>query len=349
MIDRRPAAASVVPPVSALLISAVFLGGCVTGAGSPTRVRGGTAGETRIDERAQERVEIAERLMDQGRLDAALAEFGLALEDNPDLIEAHLGMGEIYRKRGQNDIALRLFQQALATNTQDNEKRAEAYYGIGITSQVLGQVNDAIRAYLQALVLDPTKTDANRDLGTAYVQAGRPDYAVAYAKKATELNPEDQAAWCNLAAVYNLLGQYGEALRCYRLATELGPLDDPVLLGLADTHLKLGNFQRAANTLESVIRARPTSTAYERLGYAEFKRRDFRTSLQHYRRAVELNPRETAAHNGIGAVLVTYYIQGERKNRAQLEEALNAWRTSLRIRPNQPQIVNLLGRYQRPG
>ncbi|MEM8496228.1 MAG: tetratricopeptide repeat protein, partial [Planctomycetota bacterium] len=176
-----------------------------------------------------------------------------------------------------------------------------------------------------------------------------PDYAIAYARKATELNPDDQAAWCNLAAVYNLLGEYDEALRSYRLATELGPLDDPVLLGLADTHLKLGNFQRAANTLESVIRMRPTSTAYERLGYAEFKRRDFRIALQHYRKAVELNPRETAAHNGIGAVLVTYYIQGERKNRGQLEEALNAWRTSLRIRPQQPQIVNLLGRYQRPG
>ncbi|MEM9752503.1 MAG: tetratricopeptide repeat protein [Planctomycetota bacterium] len=357
MSDRRPprrrlAASSTISALSAALVL-VWAGsqtGCAAGSGSGGGLLNpGAAREEVRQERAEQRVEIAERLVEQGRLDAALAEFGLALEDNPELIEAHLGMGNIYRQRGQNDIALRLFQQALDTDSTDNEKRADAYYGIGITSQVLGQVNDAIRAYLQALVLDPTATEANRDLGTAYVQAGRPDYAIAYAKKATELNPDDQAAWCNLAAVYNLLGEYDEALRSYRLATELGPLDDPVLLGLADTHLKLGNFQRAANTLESVIRMRPTSTAYERLGYAEFKRRDFRIALQHYRKAVELNPRETAAHNGIGAVLVTYYIQGERKNRGQLEDALNAWRTSLRIRPQQPQIVNLLGRYQRPG
>ncbi len=354
MPDRRPPrrlpASTLTAVAAALTLGATAtLTGCAT-----TNDPGGllnpsaTSSQARQN-RADERVQVAERLLEQGRLDAALAEFGLALEDNPDLIEAHLGMGNIYRQRGQNDIALRLFKQALETSSTDNDKRADAYYGIGITSQVLGQVNDAIRAYLQALVLDPTADNANRDLGTAYVQAGRPDYAIAYAKKATELNPDDQAAWCNLAAVYNLLGQYDEALRCYRLATELGALDDPVLLGLADTHLKLGNFQRAANTLESVIRARPTSTAYERLGYAEFKRLDFRAALEHYRTSVELNPRETAAHNGIGAVLVTYYIQGERKNRAQLEEALNAWRTSLRIRPQQPQIVNLLGRYQRPG
>ncbi|MEM8781381.1 MAG: tetratricopeptide repeat protein [Planctomycetota bacterium] len=350
MTDRRPPRR----PLAWNLISACALGfglattaaltGCAPGSGS-NLLNPSATGQAVRQERAQERVQVAERLMEQGRLDAALAEFGLALEDNPDLIEAHLGMGDIYRQRGQPDIALRLFERAVEVD----DRNSEAHYKVGLMNQVLGQVNDAIRAYLQALVLDPTATDANRDLGSAYVQAGRPDYAIAYAKKATELNPDDQAAWVNLAAVYNLLGEYNEALRSYRLATELGPLDDRVLLGLADTHLKLGNFQRAANTLESVIRARPTSTAYERLGYAEFKRRDFRTALQHYREAVKLNPRETAAHNGIGAVLVTYYIQGERKNRAQLEEALNAWRTSLRIRPQQPQIVNLLGRYQRPG
>lgn len=301
--------------------------------------------QTEAEARAEERVDVAEQLLDQGRIDAALAEFGMALEDNPDLIEAHMGMGDIYRELDQPQIALGAYRRAVNLD----EQNADAHYGVGLMSQLLGNLNDAIESYLQTLVLDPSRLDANRDLGTAYVMAGRPDFAIEYAKRATELDPEDQAGWFNLAAVYNLLGDYEEALRCYRMATELGTLDVPVLLGLADTHLKLGNYQRAANTLQSVIRASPTATAYERLGFAEFRRRDFPAALAYYRQAVELNPNESAAYNGIGAVLVTYYIQGERRDRAQLEDALNAWRTSLRIRPDQPRIVELLGRYQRPG
>ncbi len=333
-------------PVVAGTLTALAITGCVTTTAPRPRVVNQTtdAGPPAPDS-PEARVELGNRLMEQGRLDAALAEFGLALEDNPDLVEAHLGMGKIYHKREQNEIALRIFSRATAV-APDN---AEAHYNVGLMSQLLGRLNEAIAAYLRSLVLEPDDPAANRDLATAYVQVGRPDYAVSYARKATQLEPDNQAAWFNLAAVYNLLGDYQEALRCYRVATELGPLDDPVLLGLADTHIKLGNFQRAANTLESVIRTRPTATAYERLGYAQFKRRDFGESLRNYRKAVELNPEESSAHNGIGAVLVTYYIQGGRRDRAQLEEALNAWRQSLRIRPDQPRIVDLLTRYQRPG
>ena len=153
--------------------------------------------------------------------------------------------------------------------------------------------------------------------------------------------------WANLAAVYNLLGDHDRALTAYRTATELGPLDDRVLLGLAGTHLKLGNYQRAANTLQSVVRSRPTATAYERLGYAEFKRRNFPDALNHYRAALELDGDEVAALNGLGAVLVTYYIQGGRNEREQIDEAMTAWRRSVRLRPNQSAIVDLMARYER--
>ncbi len=321
--------------------------GCVNdGVTSNRRIRGSsTPGNVARIERAQDRVEVAERLVEQGRLDAALAEFGLALEDNPDLLDAHMGMGGIYELREEPEIALRLYQQAV----QIDDTNARAHYKVGLMQQLLGRLNEAITSYLRSLALDPNQPEPNRDLATAYVQVGRPDYAISFAQKATDLNPDEQISWVNLATVFNMLGDYEAALRCYRVATELGPLDDPVLLGLADTHLKLGNYQRAANTLESVIRTRPTSTAFERLGYSQFKRRDFGEALKHYRTAVQMNPNEAAAYNGIGAVLVTYYIQGDSKNRQQLEEALNAWRTSLRIRPQQPAIVDLLARYQRPG
>jgi tetratricopeptide (TPR) repeat protein len=344
-MHRRPLSATALP------LAASLLAGCVTlSIPSCSGPSGGSTGSRATprqvnQQKAEQRLETARILMDEGRLDAALAEFGLALEENPNLVEAHLGMGEIFHKRNQIDFAERAYERA-ANVDPDN---VEAHYSLGLMRQLMGNLNQAIESYLRALVIDPYDAKANRDIATAYVQVGRPDYALPYAVRGTELQPDDQAAWCNRAAIHNLLGQYDEALTAYRTATELGVLDDPVLLGLADTHLRLGNYQRAANTLESVIRNKPNATAFERLGYAHFKRRDFPSALEHYRKSLELNPQEVAALNGVGATLLTFYLQGDQKNRAQLEEALGSWRQSLRIRPNQPRIVDLLSRYQRPG
>ena len=325
----------------ALAAVCLTLGGCA-GRGT-TRPGDGRVAPPEAQARATAHVADAEAFQEEGLLDAALAEFGKALEDNPLLVEAHLGMGGVYHDMQRPEQAAAAFERAAAIDP-DN---AEARYREGLMRQLLGELPRAISLYLEALALEPDRADANRDLATAYVQADRPDYALPYAERAVELAPEEQAAWANLAAVHNLLGDHLKALGAYRTATELGPLDDRVLLGLADTHLRLGNYQRAANTLQSVVRARPNASAYERLGYAEFKRRNFSAALEHYRAALALNADEIGALNGLGAVLVTYYIQGGRNEPEQIDEAVEVWRRSIRLRPNQSAIVDLLARYER--
>jgi Flp pilus assembly protein TadD len=60
-----------------------------------------------------------------------------------------------------------------------------------------------------------------------------------------------------------------------------------------------------------------------------------------------LNPDDTATLNGLGACLMTLYIQDGRTNNAQRDEALNAWRKSIRLDPQQPRITDLLSRFSR--
>lgn len=326
---------------SFLGVAMLTAGGCVLGADTTATFPRAVPPEA--EARAAQHLSTAGLLVDSGKLDAALAEFGQALEDNPTLVDAHLGMGGIYHELQEPAQAARAYERAAAVDPNN----AEARYREGLMRQILGELPRAISLYLEALKIEPDKSEANRDLATAYVQADRPEFALPYALRAVELAPEEQAASANLAAVQNLLGNHAEALRAYRSATELGPLDDRVLLGLANTHLKLGNYQRAANTLQSVVRSRPTPGAFERLGYAEFKRRNFAAALEHYRAALALDANEIGALNGLGAVLVTYYLQGGREEREQIEEAMEAWRRSIRLRPNQSAIVDLLARYRR--
>ncbi len=316
------------------LIAGTVVAGCAIHPTSTDRAR---------EVRAARYIQEADQYLGQGMLDSALAAFGLALEENPELTQAHMGMGEIYRTRGDYSLASSAYERAASTDPTN----FDAHYYLGLMRQLVGNIQAAIQAYLQALAINPNSVEANRDLAAAYLQAGQSGEALPYALKAIELDPDAQAAWCNLAATYSLLGRYEQAVDAYREAAELGDLADPVMLGLADAHLRLGNHQRAINVLRTLLRKAETATAHERLGYALFKLREFDEALVEYRRAAELDPRDTAALNGVGATLMTMYIQDNRDRSSLREEAITAWRRSVQLRPDQPRIVDLLARYGR--
>jgi tetratricopeptide (TPR) repeat protein len=294
-------------------------------------------------QKADAHLDSAANYETNGLLDAALAEFGLALEVNPNIADAHMGMGGIYQQRGDYKMAARAFERATIVDPNS----FKAHYGLGWNKQMQGRIQEAIRAYNSAWKLDPNNFEVNREMGSAYLQLGRPGEALTFVNRATQLDPESQVAWCNLAAAYNLVGRYEEAVDTYRQAAELGDLADPVLLGLADAHIHLNNFQQAVNVLEALIRRSPSVTAFERLGYVKFKMRNFEPALFQYRKAFALAPNDTATLNGLGACLMTLYIQDGRSDTDKRDEALNAWRKSIRIKSQQPRIIDLLSRFSR--
>jgi len=353
----RPSPRSVVlPTLPALLLLAAGLStGCAApggGAAAPTpppptsRVPDDARVAPAFAVTPEQRVKAGELLRDAGQLDAALAEFNQVLETSPQMVEAHVGLGTVQHKKEQYQDAKNTFTFA----TQLDAMSFDARYYLGLMQQVLGETGQAIASYRQALAIDPDDAKAHRDLATAYLQIGRPDLAIPHAEASVRLEPDDQAAWCNLAATYSLQDRYDDALDAYRTATELGDLDAPVLLGLGDTHLKLNNIRRAVNALNELVRRFPSGIAFERLGYAMFRSRDYRSANRAYRNALEYDPDATAAMNGLGACLITEYArQHDRRDQSNLREALALWRRSVQLDRSQELIVDLLSRYDLPG
>ena len=318
---------------AALLIAFLLPAGCGT-LGSSDGPR---------DVPGQKDLERGQGELDRGLPEQALQSFLAALQENPRLTEAHMGVGNIYRSRGDYGQAKIAYDNAMVIDPTHFEAH---YYG-GLMRHLLGEIRDAIRIYLQALAINPDSFEANRDLAAAYMQDGRPGEALPYAQRAVGLNPESQEAKVNLAATLSLLNRYADAVRQYREAAELGELADPVLLGLADAHLKLNNFNLAINTLNALIRRNPTSTAWERLGFAQYKLGLREDALDSFRTALELDETEVAAHNGVGVTLMTLYVEGGRDNEYLKSQALEHWRQSVALDPQQPRIIDLLSRYGR--
>ena len=294
----------------------------------------------------EQRVKAGELLRDAGQLDAALEEFNRVLSDSPQMVDAHVGVGTVQHKKENYEQARNTFAFAAGLDA----KHFDARYYLGLMHQVLGDTGEAIVTYREALAIDPDDAKAHRDLATAYLQIGQTGLAIPHAEASVRLEPDDQAAWCNLAATYSLERRYDDALDAYRTATELGDLDAPVLLGLGDTHLKLNNIRRAVNALNELVRRFPSGVGYERLGYALFRTRDYRSANRAYRTSLEYDPDATAAMNGLGACLLTEYArQRDRRDQANLREAMSLWRRSVQIDRTQESIVDLLSRYDLPG
>jgi len=283
--------------------------------------------------------------LDQGLTDSALAAFGLALEVDPGLVDAHMGMASIYRGYGNYEVASRSYERAanLAPNS------FEARYGHGWMEHLLGNIAQAVESYLRALSIQPNHFDANLHLGVAYLQLDNPKLALPYAKRATDLNSESLEAWVNLATAYSLSNESELAIDAYHQAIELDGLTEPIMLGLANAHISLGRFEQAAIALETLTGQGESVSAvvYQRLGYAKFKLRQFGEALESFRQAVSLDNDDSTSFNGVGVCLMAQYIESDRATKAQRDDALLAWRRSLQLRPGQPHIMNLLDRYER--
>ncbi len=282
-----------------------------------------------------------QRLLRSGNLDAALAEFERAIAINPELTVAYLGAGDIHRRSGDYTRAEESYREA--ARLEPNSFRAQ--YSHGLSLQLLQRVSEAIRAYLRALAIDPDHFAANLNLAIAYLSIGEPGQGVAFAERAVGIRPDDGPARVNLAATYAAMDRHADAVIEYQQAAERMELSPELLLGLADSLGRTGRYAEMAATLEQLVRVAPTATAYERLGSAWFRLRAYPDALRAFRQATELDPRHYPAWNGVGVCLLNRYLWEKGQDETLRDGAVEALRRSLRIRPNQPQIIELVRRY----
>ena len=283
-------------------------------------------------------LEQAQSFVTDGDLQTALIRFEQAIDENPKLVEAYIGAGQIYHGLGDYALAETKFEHA----TRQSPMSFDAHYYLGLMRQLLHKFQLAVKAYLYALAIDPDDFLANHNLSICYLQQGRAAESAPYAQRATRLDNDHQGAWANLGSAYNLMGLYEKAIQAYRQANELGDTTEPILLGLAEAHLRLDHHDRAMIVLKQVLNDFPSAVAHERMGYALFKTRQYNQSMEQFRAALFFDPDDTASLNGLGVCMMTRYIQNDRRVQLHWDQALHAWRRSLAIQPNQPQITSLL-------
>jgi tetratricopeptide (TPR) repeat protein len=183
-----------------------------------------------------------------GRYDLAETELREAIREKPDSAEIHYFLGRLYHTRGVYPLAKGELEEAIRLNPSF----MKAYDNLGLTMEILGDNNAALKAYTIAMKLDEDQRLLSEwpyvNVSAFYNRQEKPDLALAYARKAAELNPKSDSAYFQMAKAYQSNGEWRECADAAQKAIDLNPKtrDYFYVLGIALRKLGKTKESRAA-------------------------------------------------------------------------------------------------------
>jgi tetratricopeptide (TPR) repeat protein len=243
---------------------------------------------TKNNDTIQERYATA--VLKEGKFDEAISHYRQALNINPELHWAYVGMGLAFEGLGKTDEAIECFEAAL--RLEPGLPRALNYLGTvleaqGKNDEAIENFNKSIRSdpdylysycnaarlkmrqkeyvqaieyYEEALERKPDWPEVCSELGEAYSSLGKETEAVFYWHRALELKPNDirvlnNLTWILATAEDETIRNPSEAVEYAKRLSELvGSNQQPMFLDtMAAAYAAAGNFPEAVRTAEQAV------------------------------------------------------------------------------------------------
>jgi len=189
------------------------------------------------------RYQLAEELINEGRLAEAIAELRKALAAEPTSVRINLRMAFCLAQTGQQEEALAHVLRAIETGPRDCGARSN----LGYLLVMLGKTDQAIEQFRKSVELDPNFAIGYHNLGRALAKKGKVEEAVGHYRKALELKPKLAGAHCDLGRALIRLHKTDEAIDALREAARLAP-------NSADANAALGAALDARGDTEEALR-----------------------------------------------------------------------------------------------
>ncbi len=192
----------------------------------------------------------------KGEYDLAIESFKQALALQPHS-RTYANLGAVYRALGRIDEAKAEYDKALASNEQSKE----AHFGLGIVHLVAGELDEAEAEYLRALEIDPHYEEARVNLGSLYLRKGDRAKAIAAYLQALETNPYFADGHYNLGVLYAQAGQTEEAMHSYANAISIDPKNIAARLNYGVLLFNSGEKDKAVAQFRAVLNIDPNNGA----------------------------------------------------------------------------------------
>jgi tetratricopeptide (TPR) repeat protein len=242
---------------------------------------------------------LAENLLNEGQLDAALEQYKVIADSNPEDAQTYVRMAEIYRRQAKYDLALENLKKAetLVPDTMD------VPYSMASVYQAQGRYDDAIKL-LQDLVKRTEKSEAGSSqadrnnraifierLGMVYREQENYTAAVDTFRKMLLLGDENaRSGYQEMIDTYREAKQWPQATAVAKEAVQKMP-DDRDLRMVLDAQLAdAGELDKSVADIRSMLKGGPEDReVYLRLGIIFTRAKRYDDALQALAKAEQLS------------------------------------------------------------
>src|SRR6266851_3817033 len=290
---------------------------------------------------------LAENLMNDGQTEAALEQYKVIADANPEDAQTYLRIGEIYRRQGKYDQALESLKKA-DTMVPDS---LEVPYNMAAVYQAQGRYEEALKL-LQDLVKKTEKPDTSYSqsdrnnraifverLGMVYRDQENYPAAVETFRKMLTLGDENaKRGYQDIIDTYRESKQWAQATATAREAVQKLPNDREVRMVLDAQLADTGEADKALADVRSLLNGKPE----DREIYITLAQMN--TRLKRWNQAEEaLNKAESLSTSAEDKEYV-YFLRGSTYEREKkYDEAEAEFKKVLSIHPQSAVVLNYLG------
>ena len=254
--------------------------------------------------------------------DLAIEELTAAAGIDPDALEIHLILGNLYREKGQVTRAIQTHQRLLRRSSLTKLEQAYVLLCLGLDFRRGGFVDRALEAFTEVLRFDSGNQYALLNLERLHEEQQQWQEACAIRKRLTALadgsqKPKHEAI---LAFLENQLGLQAlsladtdTAVSRFGSAIELNSGTVPAYLNLGDVQRQEGHLDKAILTWEEIVRIAPERAylVFDRIEAVTLEQGDSQRFPSLCRRLIEANPQDWRARLALGRHLLTRDRQPE--------------------------------------
>jgi len=128
-------------------------------------------------------------------------------------------MGNVYRKQGKSNEAVKCWEKAL----YQNPERPDAYNGMGWISIERGEYEKAIKFWRKALEVNPKMRSVHSSIAQAFMALGKYEEVIEEAEEELKISPQSALSHFLLGQGYLKQKQHEKAKQYYEKAIELQP------------------------------------------------------------------------------------------------------------------------------
>ena len=290
---------------------------------------------------------LAQNLMNDGQADAALEQYKVIADANPEDAQTYVRIAEIYRKQGKFDLALESLKKA-ETMVQDS---VEVPYSMASVYQAQGRFDEASQI-LQNLLKKTEKTDGNYNqsernnravflerLGSVYRDQGNTQLAVDTFRKLLALGDENAVrGYQQIIDTYRESKQWQQATAVAKEATQKLPNNRDLRMVLDGQLADTGEPDKALKDVRSMLKGTPE----DREVYITLAQMN--TRLKRWNEAEEALDKAEQLSTKPEDKAYVYFLRGSTYERQKkFEQAEEMFRKVLANDPQNAMTLNYLG------